>query len=241
MELEIKAREDILKSNQRYMKRLRKTKDDDRFTYYVNKLTEANDPHTSYFPPIEKSAFDEKMSGSFVGIGARLNQSDDKTTVASIITGSPSWKQGELKAGDEIMKVAQGEKEPVDISGYEIEDVVKLIRGEKGSEVRLTVKGGDGAVKVIPIKRGVVEIEETFARSAIIQSKEGPVGFIYLPEFYADFNHTSGRTCSKDVAEEVKKLKAAGVTGIILDLRYSGYGRHIPGPRAGSAGKKRAF
>lgn len=223
-ELEVKAREDILKSNQRYMKRLRKAKDDDRFTYYVNKLTEAHDPHTSYFPPVDKSAFEEKMSGSFVGIGARLNQSDDKTTVASIITGSPSWKQGELKAGDEIMKVAQGEKEPVDITGYELDDVVKLIRGEKGSEVRLTVKDAGGAVKVIPIKRGVVEIEETFARSAIIKSKEGPVGFIYLPEFYADFNHTSGRTCSKDVAEEVKKLKAAGVTGIILDLRYNGGG-----------------
>lgn len=223
-ELEAKAREDILKSNQRYMKRRKKAKDDDRFTFYVNKLTEAQDPHTSYFPPVEKSAFDERMSGSFVGIGARLNQNDDKTTIASVITGSPSWKQGELKAGDEIMKVAQGEAEPVDISGYELEDVVKLIRGEKGTEVRLTVKTTTGAVKVIPIKRGVVEIEETFARSAVIQGKDGPVGFIYLPEFYTDFNHTSGRTCSKDVAVEVQKLKEAGVTGIILDLRYNGGG-----------------
>ena len=223
-DLEIKARQDVLKSNQRYMKRLRKIKSDERFSFYVNKLTETEDPHTSYFPPVEKKAFDERMSGSFVGIGARLSQNDDKTTVASIIIGSPSWKQGQLKAGDEIMKVAQGDKEPVDISGYEIDDVVKLIRGEKGSEVRLTVKGSDGAVKVVPIQRGVVEIEETFARSAIIESKNGPVGFIYLPEFYADFNGTSGRTSSKDVAEEVKKLKAAGVTGIILDLRYNGGG-----------------
>ncbi len=223
-ELEVQARQEILKSNQRYIKRLRKAKDEDRFTFYVNKLTETEDPHTSYFPPVDKSAFDEKMSGSFVGIGARLNQSDDKTTVASIITGSPSWKQGELKAGDEIMKVAQGDKEPVDISGYELDDVVKLIRGEKGTEVRLTVKGADGAVKVVPIKRGVVEIEETFAKSAIIKSKDGPIGFIYLPEFYADFNHTSGRTCSKDVAIEVQKLMDAGVKGIILDLRYNGGG-----------------
>ncbi len=223
-ELEIKAREDVLKSNQRYMKRLKKIKDDERFTFYVNKLTESHDPHTSYFPPVEKSAFDERMSGSFMGIGARLSPVDDKTIVASIITGSPSWKQGDLKEGDEIMKVAQGDKEPVDISGYELDDVVKLIRGEKGTEVRLTVKSKDGAVKVIPIKRGVVEIEETFAKSAIINSKEGPIGFIYLPEFYADFNHTSGRTCSKDVAIEVQKLKDAGVTGIILDLRYNGGG-----------------
>jgi carboxyl-terminal processing protease len=223
-ELEIKAREDILKSNQRYIKRLRKVKPDERFTFYVNKILEAEDPHTNYFPPLEKSAFDEKMSGSFVGIGAKLNQIDDKTTIASVIVGSPSWKQGELKANDEILKVAQGDKEPVDISGYELDEVVKLIRGEKGTEVRLTVKREDGSVKVIPITRGVVEIEETFAKSAIIQSKEGPIGFIYLPEFYADFNHTSGRTSSKDVAKEVIKLKNAGVKGIIFDLRYNGGG-----------------
>ncbi len=223
-ELEAQAREDVLKSNQRYMKRLRKAKDEDRFTFYVNKLTEAQDPHTSYFPPVDKSDFDDKMSGTFVGIGARLNQNDDKTSVASIITGSPSWKQGELKEGDEIQKVAQGSAEPVDISGYEIEEVVKLIRGPKGTEVRLTVKKADGAIKVIPIIRGVVEIEETFARSAIIQGKNGPVGYIFLPEFYTNFNHTSERTCSKDVAIEVQKLKDAGVKGIILDLRYNGGG-----------------
>lgn len=223
-ELEAQAREDILKSNERYMKRLRKVKDDDRFTLYVNKLTESEDPHTAYFPPVDKNYFDERMSGSFVGIGARLTQTDDKTKIESVITGSPSWKQGELRANDEIMKVAQGAGEPVDITGYELDDVVKIIRGEKGTEVRLTVKHEDGSVKVIPIIRGVVEIEETFAKSAIIQSKDGPVGFIYLPEFYADFNHTSGRTSSKDVAEEVKKLKDAGVVGIILDLRYNGGG-----------------
>lgn len=223
-ELEAKAREDVLKSNQRYLKRLKKIKSDERFTLYVNKLTETEDPHTAYFPPIEKKAFDERMSGSFVGIGARLNQNDDKTTIASIITGSPSWKQGQLKAGDEIMKVAQGEKEPVDIAGYEIDDVVKLIRGEKGTEVRLTVKSTDGAIKVIPIIRGIVEIEETFAKSAIIQSENGPVGFIYLPEFYAPFNSINPRSSGKDIATEVTKLKNAGVTGIILDLRYNGGG-----------------
>lgn len=223
-ELEAKAREDVLKSNQRYLKRLKKIKSDERFTLYVNKLTEAEDPHTAYFPPVEKKAFDERMSGSFVGIGARLSQNDDKTTIASVITGSPAWKQGQLKAGDEIMKVAQGEKEPVDIAGYEIDDVVKLIRGEKGTEVRLTIKGSDGAIKVVPIIRGVVEIEETFAKSAIIQSASGPVGFIYLPEFYAPFNSVNPRSSGKDVAAEVIKLKNAGVTGIILDLRYNGGG-----------------
>ncbi len=224
-QLEAQAREDLRKFYQdRVFKNYHKQKDDDRFTAYINVITTMEDPHTEYFPPIEKKGFDEQMSGSFVGIGAQLNPANDKVTVSMIITGSPSWKQGELKVGDEIQKVAQGDKPPVDIQGYELDDVVHLIRGEKGTEVRLTVKRTDGSTKVIPIIRGVVEKEETFAKSAIIKSDDGPIGYIRLPEFYADFNHTSGRTCSTDIAEEVKKLKASGVTGIILDLRGNGGG-----------------
>ena len=222
--LESTAREDIRKSYLRYFTRMHKWKDDDRFTLYVDAISETEDPHTSYFPPEDKKNFDVSMSGSFFGIGAKLSPANDKVTVSEIITGSPSWKQGELKAGDEITKVAQGADAPVDIAGYELDDVVKLIRGPKGTEVRLTVKRTDGSIKVVPIVRGSVEIEETFAKSAIIKSKDGPVGYIRLPEFYADFNHTSGRTCSADVAAEVKKLKSAGVKGIILDLRNNGGG-----------------
>ena len=224
-ELEATAREDIRKFYQdRVFKNIRKQKDDDRFTAYINVITEMEDPHTEYFPPVEKKGFDEQMSGSFVGIGAQLSPANDKITVTMIITGSPSWKQGELKVGDEIQKVASEDKPPVDIQGFEIDEVVRLIRGDKGTVVHLTVKRTDGSTKVISIIRGVVEKEETFARSAIIKSKDGAIGYIYLPEFYADFNHTSGRTCSVDVANEVKKLTEAGVTGIILDLRGNGGG-----------------
>ena len=223
-ELEAAAREDVKKFYQRVYKNINKTKDDDRFAFYVNAITEMEDPHTEYFPPIEKKGFDEQMSGSFVGIGAQLSPANDKITVQMIITGSPCWKQGELKVGDEILKVASGDKPPVDIQGFEIDEVVRLIRGDKGTEVRLTVKRTDGSTKVIPIIRGVVEKEDVFAKSAIIKSSEGQIGYIYLPEFYADFNHTSGRTCSVDIANEVKKLKEAGVMGIILDLRNNGGG-----------------
>jgi carboxyl-terminal processing protease len=224
-ELEIAAREDLKKIYARYFKRRNKIKDNDWFTVYVNAIVETEDPHTSYFPPIEKKNFDEQMSGTFFGIGAQLNPANDKVTVQSIITGSPSWREGELKAGDEIIKVAHDYgKEPVDIAGYELDEVVKLIRGNNGTKVSLTVKKTDGSTKVIVITRGIVEREETFAKSAIIKSKDGPVGYIYLPEFYADFNHTSGRTCSADVLAEVRKLKATGVTGIILDLRNNGGG-----------------
>jgi carboxyl-terminal processing protease len=225
-ELESQAREDVKKLYQRVYKGYHKMKDEDRFTAYVNAIAETEDPHTSYLPPVNKDDFDVMMSGSFFGIGASLRENPDngKIMIVAIITGSPSWKQGELKADDEIIKVAQGDKPPVDVQGYEINDVIKLIRGPKGTEVRLTVKKPDGATKVIPIIRDVVSLEETFAKSAIINTKEGKIGYIYLPEFYADFNHTSGRRCATDVLEEVKKLKSEGVDGMILDLRGNGGG-----------------
>lgn len=223
-QLEADAREAVKKNQDSYFKRLHKLTDDDRFTLFVNCITNSEDPHTDYFPPKEKQRFDEAMSGTFYGIGAQLRQDGDKIKVEAIITGSPCWKQGELKAGDEIMKVAQAEKEPVDVEGYDIEDVVQLIRGKKGTEVRLTVKQPSGSIKVVPIIRGEVLIDATFAHSAIIKSEAGPIGYIYLPEFYSDFQHINGRRCADDVAVEVQKLKSEGVAGIILDLRNNGGG-----------------
>ncbi len=224
--LERQARKDLKRTWSLIFKRQHKWKDDERFTIFINQIAETEDPHTSYLPPVNKNEFDAMMSGSFFGIGAQLKENPDngKITITAIVTGSPSWKQGDLKADDEIQKVAQGDKTPVDVTGYELNDVVRLIRGDKGTEVRLTVKKPDGTIKVVPIKRDVVSLEETFAKSAIINSKEGKIGYIYLPEFYANFNHTSNRRCAIDVMEEVKKLKAEGVTGMILDLRGNGGG-----------------
>lgn len=223
-ELEEEARDKVGKSMAYYYKRLNKMDDDQRFAVYMNAITNTYDPHTDYFPPADKKRFDEMMSGSFFGIGARLQDKEGKITIASIIAGSPCWKQGELKAGDEIIKVAQGAAEPVDVQGYEIDDAVKLIRGPKGTEVRLTVKTVNGATNVIPIIRGEVQIDETFAKSAIIKTETGNVGYIYLPEFYAPFDASSNRYSAEDVAIEVMKLKNAKVDGIILDLRYNGGG-----------------
>ena len=223
-ELEAQAREETKKYYDRRFASYRKWKDDARFTAYMNAITETEDPHTAYYPPADKKDFDVSMSGSFFGIGARLSPANDKTTVSDIVPGSPAKQQGELKAGDEIIKVAQGDNPPVDVEGFELSDVVDLIRGPKGTVVKLTVKRTDGSTKVIPITRGEIQMDETFAKSAIIKSKDGPIGYIYLPLFYADFNHSSGRNCSTDIAIEVKKLKEAGVTGIILDLRNNGGG-----------------
>jgi len=223
-ELEVEARESVRKNMEYTFKRLHKLKSNERFTYYIDAITTSEDPHTDYFPPKEKEEFDVAMSGTFFGIGAQLREDAGTIKIAAVITGSPCWKQGELKAGDVITKVAQGSGEPVDISGYDIEDAVRLIRGKKGTEVRLTVKKVNGSIKVIPIIRGEVLMADVFAKSAIIKSPDGPVGYIYLPEFYSDFQHNNGRRSAEDVAKEVVKLKTAGVVGIILDLRNNGGG-----------------
>jgi len=223
-ELEADARESVRKNMETYFKRQHKVKEDTRFTIFVNAITNSEDPHTDYFPPEDKAKFDELMSGSFYGIGAQLREEDGKIKIVDVIVGTPCWRQGELKAGDEVLKVGHADSTPVDVQNFEIDDVVKLIRGPKGTEVRLTVKKMDGTIKTIPIIRGEVQKEETFAKSAILQGSNGPVGYIYLPEFYSDFNHINGRRCAEDVALEVQKLKAANVTGIILDLRYNGGG-----------------
>lgn len=224
-ELEKEARESVLKNQDFYFKRLKKIKDEDRFSLYMNSITGLEDPHTDYLPPRDKQRFDEAMSGSFFGIGAQLKEEEGKIKITAILPGTPAKKQGDLKAGDEIIKVAQGTDEAIDVQGFDLDEVVQKIRGKKGTEVRLTVKKVDGSTKIIPIIRDAVQMEETFAKSAIIQSKDGPIGYVYLPEFYADFNRSgNGRRCFIDVAIEVEKLNKSGVTGIILDLRNNGGG-----------------
>lgn len=224
VELEAEARVKVKQLYDRYFERLKnRQNDNDRFNLYVNAITTTMDPHTDYFPPDEKRAFEEQMAGKFFGIGAQLKEEGDKIRVISIVTGSPSWKQGQLKANDVIQKVAQGNTEPVDITGYPVEDAVKLIRGKKGTPVKLTVRSVDGTTKDITIIRDEIVTEETFAKSAIINGQH-KIGYIYLPEFYADFNDRNGARSAEDVAKEVAKLKAENVEGIILDLRFNGGG-----------------
>ncbi len=197
---------------------------DELFSTFVNAITGSMDPHTNYMAPRDKRSFDEMLSGTFFGIGAQLKEDDGKIKVASLITGMPAWKSGEITPEDEILKIGQGAATPVDVTGYALTDAVKLIRGEQqGSEVRLTLKKADGSIKVVSLKRDKVSLEDTFARSAIINSNH-KIGYIYLPEFYADFNDPNGRRSATDVAKEVEKLKAENVDGIVIDLRGNGGG-----------------
>lgn len=226
-ELEADARKDVLKTYDDWYKRMFKAKRMDRLSDYLNCITNVYDPHTGYYEPKDKEKFDQDMAGKFEGIGARLMQDGDYVKVNEIIPGGPAWKQKELEVGDLIMKVAQGPAEPVDIAGMEMDDAIKMIKGKKDTEVRLTVKKkSDGKTKVVTIVRDEVVIEETFAKSLILNTKDGKdkIGYIKLPRFYADFENANGSSCARDVATEVEKLKKEGVSGLVIDLRNNGGG-----------------
>ncbi len=226
-ELEIEARNKVLKTMDRtYEKVKTHFTEEQRFNTFINVITNLMDPHSDYFAPVEKRAFDEQMSGRFYGIGAQLQEQPDGTIkIASLVPGGPAWKNGEVMANDIITKVGQGGKdEMIDISGYDVTDAVKLIRGNKGTEVKLTLKKTDGTFKTISILRDEIVQDETFARSVVVKNGDKKIGIISLPDFYANFEDPNGARCSNDVAKEIVKLKAEQVDGIVMDLRFNGGG-----------------
>ena len=222
--LEKETRESSLKSLNEYFTFLHDLDHTDWFSVYVNAIATRFDPHTNYFPPDEKERFDVSMSGKLEGIGARLQKKNDYTEISELISGGPAWRGKELESGDVILKVAQGSDEPVDVGGMQLDDVVKKIKGPKGTEVRLTVKKVDGTLKVISIIRDIVEIEETYAKSSVVEKNGVKYGVIYLPKFYIDFENNDGRDAAKDMAVEVERLKEVGVKGIVVDVRDNGGG-----------------
>jgi len=224
------AREKVLKSYDESLSRMLKEKQSEYFERYFSAVAKALDPHSEYMAPVEKEDFDIGMKGSLEGIGAMLREEDGYVRIESVIPGGPAARQGRLHASDRILKVAEGSGEPIDIVGMKVRDAVKLIRGKKGTEVRLTVRKEDGSQVVVPIVRDVVQIEETFAKGTTLKDgkTEKVFGYITLPSFYRDFENTRnggrGRNSTDDVRSELKKLQAEHVEGLILDLRNNGGG-----------------
>ena len=223
-ELEITARkttESNLNNNFSFIAELTR---EDWFTVYINAIVTQYDPHTYYFSPEDKEKFDVSMSGKYEGIGARLQKKNEGIEVSELISGGPAWRGKLLEQGDIIIKVAQANEEPIDIAGMRLDDVIKKIKGPKGTLVKLTVKKVDGTVKVVPIIRNEVETEETFAKSSVVNKDGKLFGVIYLPKFYQSFENKLNRDAFKDVAIEVERLKAMKVEGIVMDLRDNGGG-----------------
>ena len=224
-ELEKEARKEVLKNMNDLYQRIDELENSDWYSTFLNSVVSGFDPHTTYMSPRRKSRFDQEMSGKLEGIGARLQKKGIYTHIVELISGGPAWKQGGLEPDDIILKVAQGDKKPLDIVGMRLDDAIKFIKGKKGTEVRLTVKKKiDGSIKVIPIIRDVVELEETFVKSSIVEKNGKKYGVINLPRFYIDFNDLSRRDAAKDMEKEIERLKQENVKGLVIDLRDNGGG-----------------
>ena len=225
IELEVKAREISMTSLDEYYEFVDDLERKDYFAQFLNVFVEEFDPHTNYFAPPERDVFDLRMSGKLEGIGARLQKRNDYIRVVEIISGGPVWRGEHLEVGDVIIKVKQeDESEPVSIIGMRVDDAVKLIKGPKGTKVTLTVKRVDGTVEEETITRDIVELEETYAKSAVIGKDDKKYGLINLPAFYFDMKDYGERNAARDVKNGVISLKKAGMEGLILDLRGNGGG-----------------
>jgi carboxyl-terminal processing protease len=222
---EAKAREELARSYAARFARLREPAPLEAASELLNAVTSSVDPHTDYLPPADKANFDIQMTGSLEGIGAVLREKDHLIEINELVPGGASFRQGGLTPGDLILSVVPAEgKEAVDIYDMPIEDVVKMIRGPKGTVVRLRVQKASGETTTVAITRDVVVLESAYARGAVIQRKGKPAyGYILLPSFYGG-QGPNQRTAAGDVGKLITELKAKKVAGIILDIRSNGGG-----------------
>ena len=224
IELEQEARKKTKENIKSYFEIFDEVERNEWFSIYINSITLEFDPHSNYFEPDKKEEFDQNISGKFEGIGARLQKKDQVVEIVEVIVGGPVWKAKALEVGDVILKVAQKDEDAVEIGPMRLSDAVKLIKGPKGTQVYLTVKRVSGVIEEVIINRDVVELEESYAKSSIIQKNEKKYGFIQLPKFYIDFKDQNSRNAASDVKKELLALKKRDVSGIILDLRNNGGG-----------------
>ena len=195
------------------------------FSIYLNSFVSQYDPNTSYLDPEDRDRFNIDMSGNYAGIGAMLRKKVDKIEITELISGGPAWRNNVLEKGDVILKVRQeNDSEPVSIVGYRLADAVKLIKGEKGTNVFLTVKKVDGTVDEVSIERDIVLLEETYIKSSLVEMDGNNYGIINIPKFYIDFENQDNRDAAKDLKIEINRLKEQGVQGLIIDLRNNGGG-----------------
>lgn len=224
-ELEEKARDQTRTSLKEYFEFTDDLERKDYFAVYLTTIVEEFDPHTNYFAPPDRDRFDLRMSGKLEGIGARLQKKNDYISIVEVISGGPAWRGEHVEVGDVILKVKQeDEDKAVSIVGMRIDDAVQLIKGPKGSKVTLTIKRVDGTIEEEVITRDVVELEETYAKTTVIDKEEKKYGLINLPQFYFDMQDYKKRNAASDVKKEILRLKDEGVEGLILDLRDNGGG-----------------
>lgn len=222
----IKATDEVKDLVTDTFRRFKKRNKMDWFTVYMNAYTEVFDPHTNYFSPKNKEDFDTNFTGKVIGIGAIIQEKRGYLYLGSLTIGAPAWKSKQLTEGDKILKVrSKPNDDAVNVVGMLSDEAVRLIRGEKGTKVTLTVEKKDKTIREVTMTREEVAIEDTFARSIIVNTPNGKkFGLINLPSFNADFGDSKGRNASDDIKNELIKLKAQNIQGVILDLRNNGGG-----------------
>ena len=224
-EIEIESRTAISENLKDFFQFNSELERSDWFSLYLNSIVTQFDPHTSYLAPEAKEVFDQNISGKFQGIGARLFKRNQQVEISEIIIGGPVWRDNLLNVGDIIIAVAQSaDEEPTEISLMKLTDATDLIKGEKGTNVFLTIKRVDGGIEQVEITRDIVELEETYAKSSIIKDDSNVYGLINLPRFYVDFNDYGERNAASDIKKEILELKNKNINGLILDLRNNGGG-----------------
>ena len=223
----------LIKRYTNQLKRISQMKSEDAFAAYINAFARIYDPHTRYLPPRDTENFNIRMSLSLEGIGALLQTDGEHTKVVRLVAGGPAEKSGLLRAADRIVGVGQGESdEIVDVVGWRLDDVVQLIRGPKGTTVRLEIlpalADDESQTEVIRIVRNTVKLEDQAAQKKIVHvERDGHVykiGVIDIPTFYLDFKGLQAgapdyRSTTRDVRRLLKELIAEGVDGVIVDLR----------------------
>ena len=233
-----KIQELLTKRYKNQLARLDQTRSEDIFQAYINTFAMSYDPHTNYLSPDNAENFDINMSLSLEGIGAVLQSDNDQVKVVRLVPAGPADKTKQVAPADKIIGVAQGDKEMVDVIGWRLDEVVKLIRGPKGSVVRLEVipasnAPNDQTSKIVSITREAVKLEEQAAKKSILNLKQDgknyKLGVIEIPAFYLDFKafragDPNYKSTTRDVKKLLTELQKEKVDGVIIDLRNNGGG-----------------
>ncbi len=211
---------------QEYFRKIKIKKEFDWFSIYINVITSQYDPHTNYFSPKEKEIFDLNISGETEGIGVELQDDKGVPTVVKLIYGGPAWKSKKIEIGDRIIRVAKNvDSESKNVVGMLLENSIRLIKGKKGSKVKLTIQKKNGSIEEVILTREIIEQKEIFAKSVIILDKnKDKYGLICLPEFYFNPENKNGRNAAKDMKKIIQELKKENIKGILIDIRNNGGG-----------------
>ncbi len=194
------------------------------FNIFINALINQFDNHSEYIPSKYKAKFEAEMSGKIIGLGVQLEIVNGFIAIKQIAYGGPAWKSKKVDVGDLILKVQEEKGDLIDIVGYSQQDFIKLIKGKVGSLIKVTIKKEDGSIVVVSMKRAVIEINDSYVKSAIAIKNNKKYGIIDIPIFYKDFEDESSRDAANDVEKEIENLKKENVEGIVIDLRDNGGG-----------------